>query len=205
MLSQFTSLSLLNSPLRQVLLLAPFCCQGSWALMSQQWRWCTRPGLPDFRVRAFTYNHEQPPSITQWLPFIETLCLMLTDVIANPDAKCTRYRVSTLGRWGNRGSSRLRDLPKVTGMESGYNQISLTPKHALSSASQTQCLGPARKPCLWSGRRVFLFVFLFDYMACKILIPWPGIKPMPPAVEAESYPLGCQGSPGTGFVPGLFV
>ena len=30
-------------------------------------------------------------------------------------------------------------------------------------------------------------------MRCKILVPWPGIKPVPPAVE--SSPLDLQGSP----------
>ena len=28
--------------------------------------------------------------------------------------------------------------------------------------------------------------FIFDGAACGILVPWPGIKPMPPAVEAQS-------------------
>ena len=32
-------------------------------------------------------------------------------------------------------------------------------------------------------------------MACRILIPWPGIKPVPLEVEAESKPLDCQESP----------
>ena len=32
--------------------------------------------------------------------------------------------------------------------------------------------------------------------ACEILVPWPGIKPMPPAVELRSLkPLDSQGSP----------
>ena len=32
----------------------------------------------------------------------------------------------------------------------------------------------------------FLFFFLPHHMACRILLPWPGIKPMPHAVEAWS-------------------
>ena len=31
-----------------------------------------------------------------------------------------------------------------------------------------------------------LFLFLLHRAACGILVPWPGIKPMPPAVEARS-------------------
>lgn len=35
----------------------------------------------------------------------------------------------------------------------------------------------------------------FCCKACGILVPQLGIAPRPPALEAESYPLGCQGSP----------
>ena len=43
----------------------------------------------------------------------------------------------------------------------------------------------------------FLF-FLFGCMACGISVPWPGIEPMPPAVEAQSPN---QGSPGKSLKP----
>ena len=33
---------------------------------------------------------------------------------------------------------------------------------------------------------IFNFIFWPHFRACEILIPWPGIKPMPPAVEAQS-------------------
>ena len=33
----------------------------------------------------------------------------------------------------------------------------------------------------------FFFFFFWSYhVACKILVPWPGIEPMPPALEAQS-------------------
>ena len=32
---------------------------------------------------------------------------------------------------------------------------------------------------------IYLFLFyFFDWVACRILVPWPGVEPMPPAVEA---------------------
>ena len=50
---------------------------------------------------------------------------------------------------------------------------------------------------LWSIgflQRTFKFmqsflVFWLCYMACEILVPWPGIKPVPPAVGAWSFNL----------------
>ena len=33
---------------------------------------------------------------------------------------------------------------------------------------------------------LFCFVFWPCHAACRILVPWPGIEPMPPAVEAQS-------------------
>ena len=35
----------------------------------------------------------------------------------------------------------------------------------------------------------------FGHLACKILVLRPGTEPMPAAVEAQSQPLGHQGSP----------
>ena len=32
----------------------------------------------------------------------------------------------------------------------------------------------------------FFFFFFFGHMACRILVPRPGIKPLPPALEAQS-------------------
>ncbi|XP_073663027.1 diphthine methyltransferase isoform X8 [Tursiops truncatus] len=43
-------------------------------------------------------------------------------------------------------------------------------------------------------------------IACGILVPQPGIEPMPPAVEAQSpYPLDCQGSPCTIYPCSVFI
>ena len=46
---------------------------------------------------------------------------------------------------------------------------------------------------------LFCFCFCFLAAPCGILVPWPGIEPVPPAVEAQSLksrvPLDCQGSP----------
>ena len=50
---------------------------------------------------------------------------------------------------------------------------------------------------------IWLSDFHFDYIyicfrphhvACRILVPWPGIEPVPPAVETQSL-YHCQGSP----------
>ena len=43
-------------------------------------------------------------------------------------------------------------------------------------------------------KNYFIFFWL-HHVACRILVPQPGIKPMPLAVEVESSPLDCQGSP----------
>ena len=32
----------------------------------------------------------------------------------------------------------------------------------------------------------FFFFFVFGHVACRISVPWPGIEPMPPALEAHS-------------------
>ena len=32
----------------------------------------------------------------------------------------------------------------------------------------------------------FFFFFLFGHVACRISVPWPGIEPTPPALEAHS-------------------
>ena len=40
--------------------------------------------------------------------------------------------------------------------------------------------------------RGFFFFFLPCHMACRILVPQPGIQPVPPAMETESKPLDCQ-------------
>ena len=38
--------------------------------------------------------------------------------------------------------------------------------------------------------------FWGGWAACRILLPWPGIEPVPPAFGSmESQPLDCQGSP----------
>ena len=43
-------------------------------------------------------------------------------------------------------------------------------------------------------KNYFIFFWL-HHVAWRILVPQPGIKPMPLAVEVESSPLDCQGSP----------
>ena len=46
-----------------------------------------------------------------------------------------------------------------------------------------------------------MFWYFFQE-ACEILAPQPeiGAGLIPPALGAESYPLGCQGSPTLGFI-----
>ena len=46
---------------------------------------------------------------------------------------------------------------------------------------------------------------MWDYSSTRTLscgmqnlVPWPGIQPRPPALGAQSQPLGCQGSPSIG-------
>ena len=41
----------------------------------------------------------------------------------------------------------------------------------------------------------FFFFPWHPHSACRILVPWPGIEPAFPAVEAKSQPLNCHGSP----------
>ena len=36
---------------------------------------------------------------------------------------------------------------------------------------------------------LFLSFFAMPRMACGILVPWPGVKPLPPAVEAQNFNL----------------
>ena len=47
-----------------------------------------------------------------------------------------------------------------------------------------------------------LMLWYFCEEACEILAPQPeiGAQLTPPALEAESYPLDCQGSPFLGFI-----
>ena len=43
---------------------------------------------------------------------------------------------------------------------------------------------------------IVVFFFCLHHMACRILVPWPGIKPAPPAVELQGFnTLDQQGSP----------
>ena len=48
-----------------------------------------------------------------------------------------------------------------------------------------------------ASEEIFFFFFFWPYSAaCRILVPWPGIEPVPPAMEAQSLkPLDHQGSP----------
>ena len=52
-----------------------------------------------------------------------------------------------------------------------------------------------------SVQEIIIIIFL-GLMAYEILIAWPGMKPMPPAVETES--LSLKGSP-LGFVKGMLL
>ena len=45
----------------------------------------------------------------------------------------------------------------------------------------------------WSTASVFMFR-IFDHETCRILAPWPGIKPMPLTLKGKSKPLDHQGS-----------
>ena len=48
----------------------------------------------------------------------------------------------------------------------------------------------------------FFFFFCLHHMASRILIPWPGIKPAPPAVELQGFnTLDQQGSPYSRIFP----
>ena len=49
--------------------------------------------------------------------------------------------------------------------------------------SQTRLSNWTELICLF----IYVFIYsLFGHAACRILVSWPGIKPMPPAVEAQS-------------------
>ena len=55
-------------------------------------------------------------------------------------------------------------------------------------------LDPARRGLRNTGAalshleyRLFFFFFWPHLAACKILVPWPGIKPVPPAVETQNH------------------
>ena len=53
----------------------------------------------------------------------------------------------------------------------------------------------------------FFFFFLFAHcMACGILVPWPGVKPLSPALESQNLkPLDRQGSPFFSMMPMLNI
>ena len=66
--------------------------------------------------------------------------------------------------------------------------------------------------CLFVLLFVSVWSFLFSWgggraggggwpcqVACRILVPPPGIEPVPPALKVYSLPLHCQGSPWAGF------
>ena len=50
----------------------------------------------------------------------------------------------------------------------------------------------------------FMFCF-FGQESCGILVPRPGIKPTPPALQADSLPLDYQGSPRESLLLGVFI
>ena len=77
--------------------------------------------------------------------------------------------------------------------------INISPPHTVTS----WCLS-VRAPEIYSLSQfpvfstvLFCFVFWLHSTACGILVPPPGIKPVPPSVEAWKLPLNHQGSPNT--------
>ena len=40
--------------------------------------------------------------------------------------------------------------------------------------------------CIWFWVGVVVFLFVFVHTACRILVPWPGMEPIPPAVGVWS-------------------
>ena len=53
--------------------------------------------------------------------------------------------------------------------------------------------------CLKLLSHCLFFFFLLPLKACRILVPWTGIKLMPLAMEVQSWPLDHQGSPSHRF------
>ena len=58
---------------------------------------------------------------------------------------------------------------------------------------------------LYWGKAVIIFlqsglVFLSGLKACRILVPWSGVEPRPPAVEKKSLNPNHQGSPKSGLI-----
>ena len=103
----------------------------------------------------------------------------------------------------------------LLGQETSLSVTSSSNHHKISTRWWIKCCqGPVEalltvilKQRLW-GRthfslniRLFLSFFFFwlCYLTCRTLVPQPGIKPMAPAVEAQSLN-HCQGNP-----PGLFL
>ena len=46
--------------------------------------------------------------------------------------------------------------------------------------------------------------YFFGHAECRAFTLWPGIKPVPPALEAKSQPLGPQRSPWQKFISNVF-
>ena len=71
------------------------------------------------------------------------------------------------------------------------------PQDAWGSANSQRCSlqrPPLRFQIFQSGGLSFGVFFWPFCVACRVLVPWPGIKPMPPAVKSQSQPLNYQGS-----------
>ena len=61
-----------------------------------------------------------------------------------------------------------------------------------------------QEDCLTLHHTRFLCHFWLCHMACRILVPWPGFEPMPPAVEVQSLNHWTpQGSPQTSLFDSL--
>ena len=81
----------------------------------------------------------------------------------------------------------------------------IKPASPVSSALQADSLPaePLGKPLL---QHCFCFKFwLFDYEACEILGPWPGIEPAPPVMEDKVLTTGLPGKSLSVFLKGILI
>ena len=81
----------------------------------------------------------------------------------------------------------------------------IKPTSPVSPALQVDSLPtePLGKPLL---QHCFCFMFwLFDYEACEILGPWPGIEPTPPVLEDKVLTTGLPGKSLSVFLKGILI
>ena len=107
--------------------------------------------------------------------------------------------LSALSAWGAAARThlalRLSDLPKVTEHKSKTGGKARHLHSDPAASSPPRCHTVHRWPTIsWSqggsptlSVRTFLFLFFWlHHVACGILVPQPGIEPMPPALEEWS-------------------